>query len=265
MEDLRWILLGLGAVVLVGLYLYSRNRRGDAGIPFGDAPAHDPLDVGSTPSRRSEPLIEDITGWTEEGTGPVRRRQLDDEAAPARPVRRTPRFSYEAMPRDVQSSLPLADDDLRAGSVETVSADTEPVVEEARQEAPAVVPLYLVARDGEGFSGAELIAAFARHGFEFGEMDVYHHADSVGHVLFSLMNGVAPGTFDPTTLSGQHTPALALFLRLPIQSAQPTLVFEQFLDVAHRLAGELNGVLLDDRREELASESIDRMREIALD
>ncbi|MBD3817164.1 MAG: cell division protein ZipA, partial [Halothiobacillus sp.] len=62
----------------------------------------------------------------------------------------------------------------------------------------------------------------------------------------------------------QRTPALALFLRLPIP-AQPGLVFDQFLDIAHRLADELNGMLLDDRREEISSESIDRMREIALD
>ncbi len=128
---------------------------------------------------------------------------------------------------------------------------------------PAVVPVYLVARDPQGFAGATLLEVFARHGFEFGEMDVYHHADAHGHILFSLMNGVAPGTFDPATLSEQHTPALALFLRLPIP-AQPGLVFEQFLDIAHRLAEELDATLLDERREELSTESIDRMREITL-
>ncbi|MEW6319212.1 MAG: cell division protein ZipA C-terminal FtsZ-binding domain-containing protein, partial [Pseudomonadota bacterium] len=181
---------------------------------------------------------------------------------PHRPgQRRTPRFSHEAVPREFQASLPLGADEA------DVRLDDEHAQGEAAlaREAPSVVPIYLLARDEQGFSGAELIAAFARHGFEFGEMDVYHHADSAGHVLFSLMNGVAPGTFDPTALPEQRTPALALFLRLPIAAAQPVLVFEQFLDIAHRLADELNGMLLDDRREEISSESIDRMREIALD
>ena len=77
------------------------------------------------------------------------------------------------------------------------------------------------------------------------------------------MNGVAPGTFDLAALPGQNTPALALFLRLPIASL-PGLVFEQFLDIAHRLAEDLDATLLDERREALSSESIDRMREFAL-
>ncbi|MFZ5579522.1 MAG: cell division protein ZipA C-terminal FtsZ-binding domain-containing protein [Pseudomonadota bacterium] len=263
MEDLRWILLGLGALVLLGLFLFSRKRQSDAGSPFGEPPAHDPLDVVSAPRRRSEPMIEDITGWTEEGTGPVRRRLLDDDVVPERPPRRAPRFGYEAAPRDTQASLPLGEgDQSRAVWENAPRSHEEPAV--ADDEPPPVVPLYLVARQVEGFAGSALLASLARHGFEFGEMGVYHHADSSGHVLFSLMNGVAPGVFDPAALAGQRTPALALFLRLPIPASQPGLVFELFLDIAHRLADELDGVLLDERREELSSEAIDRMRETAL-
>ncbi len=263
MEDLRWILLGLGVAVLIGLYLFSRLRRDGVSSPFGDDTAHDPLDAPSAPgSRRSEPLIEDITGWTEEGTRPVRRRVLDGEAVSERPAqRRAARFSYESTLRETPSHLPLHDEEP------TFDATVNTIEHDADQAAPAekasVVPVYLVARDPQGFTGAQLIEAFARHGFEFGEMDVYHHADAQGHALFSLMNGIAPGTFDPASLPGQHTPALALFLRLPVHG-QPGLVFEQFLDIAHRLAEELDGSLLDERREGLSSEAIDRMREIAL-
>lgn len=260
MEDLRWILLGLGAAVLVGLYLFSRKRRGEAILPFGDDHAHDPLDVVSAPpAHRSEPLIEDISGWTAEGTSPVRRRTLDGEEATPKPgQRRSPRFTYEHGPREPQAHPSVhAEPDAPAQSE---AAQEESAQDEA---AAGVVPVYLVARDPEGFPGARLEDAFARFGFEFGEMDVYHHADAHGHALYSLMNGVAPGTFDPANLPGLRTPALALFLRLPIHG-QPGLVFEQFLDIAHRLAEELDGVLLDERRDELSSESIDRMREIAL-
>lgn len=263
MEDLRWILLGLGVAALIGLYLFSRMRRDGLSSPFGDDPAHDPLEASPAPKpRRSEPLIEDITGWTDEGTGPVRRRVLDDETIPPRPAqRRTPRFSYESTLRETQTHLPLHDEEPSFDEpVTTLEHDAS---ETQAAEAPSVVPVYLVAHDPQGFAGAALLDAFARHGFEFGEMDVYHHSDTQGHALFSLMNGVAPGTFDPDSLPEQHTPALALFLRLPIQG-QPNLVFEQFLDIAHRLAEELDGALLDQRREELSSESIDRMREIAL-
>ncbi|MFZ5466346.1 MAG: cell division protein ZipA C-terminal FtsZ-binding domain-containing protein [Pseudomonadota bacterium] len=322
MEDLRWILLGLGALVLLGLYLFSRKRRSDALVPLGDELKHDPLEAAPV-ARRSEPHIEDITHWGDDGVGPVRRRSLEEDAIrPSRPSqRRTPRFGYEAAPRSTASQLPLDEVDPAPGPIPgtadrgvspakpamgmSVQGSSDPhapsaepdrtlVMNGSREreqdeptaapaqrasgmdarrvggqdelrasQAPGVVPIYLVARDPQGFAGTTLIDVFARHGFEFGEMDVYHHADARGLILFSLMNGVAPGTFAPATLPEQHTPALALFLRLPIP-AQPGLVFEQFLDIAHRLAEELDATLLDERREALSSESIDRMREIAL-
>lgn len=296
MEDLRWILLGLGGLVLLGLYLFSRKRRDGAVLPFGDELKHDPLEAAPAARRpeskaslrnagpgsqtREEPIIEDITHWGDDGVGPVRRRTLEEDAVrPPRPSqRRTPRFGYEAAPRSSVEQLPLdeitpapspgpipvAADSSASPAKQDMDAGREREQDEPKtSQASGVVPVYLVARDPQGLAGTILIDAFARHGFEFGEMDVYHHADVRGHILFSLMNGVAPGTFDPVTLPEQATPALALFLRLPIP-AQPGLVFEQFLDIAHRLADELDATLLDERREELSSESIDRMREIAL-
>jgi len=128
---------------------------------------------------------------------------------------------------------------------------------------PDVIPLYLVARTSTGFAGSDLLPLFTRMGFEFGEMNVYHFADQHGQALFSLMNGVAPGTFDPNSLAEQSTPALALFLRLPI-TRQPNLVLEQFLDLAYHMADALDAVILDDRREELSTESVDRMRTVVM-
>ena len=127
-----------------------------------------------------------------------------------------------------------------------------------------MIPLYLIARNPSGFAGSELLPLFARLGFVFGEMEVYHYVNARGQTLFSLMNGVAPGTFDLGALAQQTTPALALFLRLPIER-QPGLALEQFLDLAYRMADELDATLLDDRREALSTESVDRMRAAVLD
>lgn len=131
-------------------------------------------------------------------------------------------------------------------------------------QAPDVIPVYLIARQADGFSGHVLREQFARYNFEFGEMDVYHHTDAHGQIVFSLMNGVAPGTFDPQTLPTLSTPALALFLRLPI-TRQPDLVLEQFLDLAYHMADTLDATLLDDQREALSTESVDRMRAVIHD
>ncbi|MDD2893623.1 MAG: cell division protein ZipA C-terminal FtsZ-binding domain-containing protein [Halothiobacillaceae bacterium] len=143
------------------------------------------------------------------------------------------------------------------------SAPTPDESRDTKTSAPDVIPLYLVTRTPSGFAGSVLQPLFAQMGFEFGELSVYHHEDANGQILFSLMNGVAPGTFDPSTLAKQSTPALALFLRLPI-TRQPTLVLEQFLDLAYHMADALNASILDDRREELSTESVDRMRAIIM-
>jgi len=265
MGDLFWILsgLGLGAAMLIGLYLFQRWRRGEPLLPISGGRPREPLDViAPPPAHHDDPLIGSIGAWSPEGVGPVRRVSPEyvAEAPPLPGKPRAPKFIHEHALRDLQDGT----GEPSLGEVASMWQSEPEPAPPARDEPAAVVPLYLVARDPRGFSGERLIEAFARHGFEYGEMDLYHHVDPRGHVLFSLMNGVDPGTFDPSSLPELHTPALALFLRLPVHG-QPGLVFEQFLDIAHRLAENLDGVLLDEHREELSSESIDRMRETALD
>lgn len=252
---------------------------------------------------RMEPRITASGEFDELGVGPVRLRPQDEAAAArlaaGRP-QRTARFSYKnagedtALPADPRSetrrephfdagfnSRPdTSEKNAGAQPITPVRnampqpAQTEPAPQRvsppkpdetrnAKSTTPDVIPLYLVTRTPSGFAGSVLLPLFAQMGFEFGELSVYHHEDANGQILFSLMNGVAPGTFDPRTLAEQSTPALALFLRLPI-TRQPTLVLEQFLDLAYHMADALNATILDDLREELSTESVDRMRAIVM-
>ncbi len=105
--------------------------------------------------------------------------------------------------------------------------------------------------------------AIEESGFEFGEFSIYHFQDLDGADWFSLMNAVSPGQFNPDDLSSFETPALALFMQLPVRGgADPSLVFERMHQVATSLADSLDAMLIDDRREPLDSESIDRYREL---
>ncbi|MEW5838517.1 MAG: cell division protein ZipA C-terminal FtsZ-binding domain-containing protein [Pseudomonadota bacterium] len=260
--------------------------------------------------QRREPQLdgESQAEFDEFGVGAVRLRP-QDEAVAARLAagrqRRTPRFSYKASSDDDIASPGRSEPKLEgvrppgemksksssfeerpappspqsaariADAPKTLSRDETGAPQQPEKmrapDAPDVIPLYLVARQPAGFAGSILLELFARMGFEFGEMDVYHYypissgsGDAHEHALFSLMNGVAPGTFDPQALPGQSTPALAFFLRLPIER-QPALILEQFLELAYRMADELDARLLDDRREDLSTESVDRMRAIVLE
>ena len=244
---------------------------------------------------RREPQWGDApsSGFDEFGVGQVRLRPQDETEAirlAAGRQRRTPRFSYKASAEDgvLPPAKPASNESQRdaapaSGGVSTPHAGQSglplpaqrqpeskpeavpqpPSKADRSDDVPSVIPLYLLARQPTGFAGSSLLDLFARLGFEFGEMSVYHYSDVRGQVLFSLMNGVAPGTLDPRTLAGQSTPALAFFLRLPIER-QAGLILEQFLDLAYRMADELDATLLDDRHEALSTESVDRMRAIVL-
>lgn len=272
------------------------SQRGSLELdPLSQAPL--PPSAGEPPvETRKEPQAE----FDELGVSPVRLRPQDEAAAArlaAGRARRTPRFNYTGHPREEAPPErarreprfdPVLDDPVSSPSSEppktppatqtlqksseptpppkstSGSGAAEPAAPKRAEQAADVIPLYLIARNPSGFAGSELLPLFARLGFVFGEMEVYHYVNARGQTLFSLMNGVAPGTFDLGALAQQTTPALALFLRLPIER-QPGLALEQFLDLAYRMADELDATLLDDRREALSTESVDRMRAAVLD
>lgn len=302
MDWLLWGLLIAGIGLLgFGVYFFNPARRAERdAFPLDDSlrssPDRDPFADQSAPTldKSSPPrATPSNSAFDELGVGPVKVRPLDETTAAtlaSTTRRRPPRFSYEASTRrepclDTPSESPAAKPNTDAAHIDpqisiwsTDDADTVPTnshaavtnlpeetqhKDNAPSQATDVIPVYLIANHADGFSGHELSEQFARYNFEFGEMDVYHHTDARGQIVFSLMNGVAPGTFDPSTLAEQRTPAIALFLRLPI-TRQPTLVLEQFLDLAYRMADALNATVLDDRREELSTESVDRMRAIVM-
>ncbi|MFN2381883.1 MAG: cell division protein ZipA C-terminal FtsZ-binding domain-containing protein [Guyparkeria sp.] len=145
-------------------------------------------------------------------------------------------------------------------------AKTVPEKESVDTDAPAggaVISMMIVDREQAAMLPERVRRAIEESGFEFGEFSIYHFQDLDGADWFSLMNAVSPGQFNPDDLSSYETPALALFMQLPVRGgADPSLVFERMHQVATSLADSLDAMLIDDRREPLDSESIDRYREL---
>jgi cell division protein ZipA len=148
-----------------------------------------------------------------------------------------------------------------AGDAET-AADDEPA-DAGAPAGGAVISMMIVDREQATMPPERVRRAIEESGFEFGEFSIYHFQDLDGADWFSLMNAVSPGQFNPDDLSSFETPALALFMQLPVRGgADPSLVFERMHQVATSLADSLDAMLIDDRREPLDSESIDRYREL---
>ena len=181
-----------------------------------------------------------------------------EEASKDRP---RPGFSRLFTRQGQQPQSAPAEDRAEADAVPAGDEPGEATGEAA--PAGAVISMMIVDRDQAPMPAERVRRAVEESGFEFGEFSIYHFQGLDGQDWFSLMNAVSPGHFDPDDLSSYETPALALFMQLPVRGgADASLVFERMHQVASSLAESLDAMLIDDRREPLDSESIDRYREL---
>lgn len=182
--------------------------------------------------------------------GAVRRTVLDTDAPAGQGglfrQRQAPRFSY-------QEKQTTADADPNTPAPLAQAAPSAKL--------PVVIPLFVASLDGAAFPGAAVEDLIEEMGFEFGALSIFHYHSELGEPLFSLMNGVNPGSFDRGNVASFETPVLALFMQVPLDGQSEVLILDRMIDIARDIADHLGGAVLDDAREPLSSESIDRYRE----
>lgn len=248
MESLRWILLVIGIVLIGAIYWWGREREEtllqrarrddpeppaptpDAGTRDEDeGPVEPELDVGAFDADELSAELRDID------------RLLDSERSPA-----------GAAPADAGGDGAASSERGRPsghGSVAVEPPDDE-----------RIVVLYVVAPHGERLVGAHLSEAFARHGLEHGELDIFHARDDEGRTIYSVANGVEPGTFDPATIDTLSTPGVALFLRVPGPVSAET-AFDRMVSDARALGDELDAQVLDGRHSTLTRQTEQHLRD----
>lgn len=126
-----------------------------------------------------------------------------------------------------------------------------------------IVTLFVVARDGEFFNGADLVVAAEKAGLEFGDMGIYHRlVDGKRELgpIFSVANMLKPGNFDLSRLDALRTPGVSFFMTLP--APLPALdAWDTMLPTAQRLAELLDGQVLDEERNALGRQGIAHIRD----
>ncbi|MDU1142133.1 cell division protein ZipA [Aeromonas rivipollensis] len=162
-----------------------------------------------------------------------------------------------------------------APAYEEPDYDDEPAYEEPVQVAEPVQEqqpvekiwqdvyvINLMARPGHDLQGATLLSSLLALGFKFGEMDIFHRHEDLngkGEVLFSMINMVKPGTFNPYRMEQFSTPGVSLFMQLPLRS-NAAFAFEHMLQAADQLASDLDAMLTDASRSPLSDDDIARYR-----
>jgi len=123
------------------------------------------------------------------------------------------------------------------------------IKEPSTNEPELVLSLVLNASYGKTFTGKDFLPILLSQGLRHGEMGIFHRYNktgaSPGKVLFSLANGIAPGTFDIANIQNFQTPALALFVTLPgPDDAQ--IAYDAMYKTIKLLRNELGGDIFDE-------------------
>ncbi|MDA9366945.1 cell division protein ZipA [Pseudomonadales bacterium] len=175
--------------------------------------------------------------------------------------------SQDALPEDQAESVRVFETSLgesnlsESGGLETAVFETEvpnsPASPRAGVDCPEkFVVLYVSARHKD-FSGNALLTCLRQQNMTFGEMDIYHRLAPDGRSLFSLVNAVEPGAFDPSTMHAFKTPAVSLFMRAH-ELTDPVGVYHEMLGLAEYLATQLDGEIKNESRAPLTRSTMMR-------
>jgi cell division protein ZipA len=257
MDSLRWILLGLGAVVIAGVYLWTRWQAAREERQYG---AVESRGFDSEPVISEEPAVGHFAG-------PAVRRDVADDTSLA-----VIRDELDELEQFITADT----EPLTLDNVAPVEEPAQTQVEESHLTSDdldlpgtdeKLVVLYLVAPRGKPFRGSALREAFSQAGLKHGDMEIYHRMSDEGArgtAVFSIANLVEPGTFDPGEFDRSTTPGISLFMRLP-GPVQPIMAFDDFVATARQLSERLGGELRDETRSVLSRQTTEHLREDVLE
>jgi cell division protein ZipA len=277
-EELRWILLAAGLVLIAGVYLWGRRRAGRPSAPHGyeRAAGHPPAPTPKGTAQAAHRVEPGFESPTDSFAGsrsaavpdPLPVIELDrEDAVVARPVqagRREPRFDAAAKSSTPSPTVAEAAQPAPRTSQLAASPATSPATSPAAAAPPPEVPqkilaLRIAAPTASPFDGRSLREAVVAEGLEFGRYKVFHRLHADGEPVFSLASLKEPGTFDPATMDGLSYRGVAMFAVLPGPLA-PTQALDELLEAARAIAGRLGGVLQDDRGAALSVARVEQLR-----
>ena len=225
MENIRWILLLVGIVIVLGIYIAARLKTVQFSMPRRRRPAR-----SAGRGRKTAPGLDGV-GSDALDSG------LDD---------------MEQLFAD--ESLPEIEEQVIAA----------PVRERAPAASPDhVFSLFVLAPHGVPFRGQLLLGALAAARMEYGDMQIFHRVEVVdGHekVLFSAANIREPGIFDLSAMENFTTEGIAFFMQLH-SGVDAVWAFESMVESARILADSLDGTVCDATRSVLTKQTISHMRE----
>jgi len=262
MNDLRLILLVLGACVIAGIYIWGtlQNRRQQRHQMIQDRSSVDTfadVKITSRPdtdidySSALEGLNQSISAFREETVN----------AMPADNITQQNDLLHNgglAKKETMESQKAGASVQNSETSVDSGHTQTEASVSHQR-----ITTLHIIPRAKKLLDGKAILCAMDELDMTIGEMQIFHHY-GVGDMkmekaLFSLANMIEPGNFHLETMDEFATPGLVMFMCMPsVVDAQ--VVFELMLNTAQRMAEMLGADVCDENRNLINEQKLESIR-----
>jgi len=129
-----------------------------------------------------------------------------------------------------------------------------------RLTTPAIIQFSIITKADEDFNGADLVNAFNRVGLEYGSLKIFERLDENRLVDFGVACMIEPGTFPDHDLENFYCPGIVFFMQ-PEALDDAQAVFDDYVETIKLLAEELDGVILDHRRQPLTESTIHAIRQ----
>ena len=274
MDNFRWILLAVGIFFIVVIYLISRKNRRDfyqdddnlsEDLPEISTSDWDDLEEGVGEVRIIARSHDDSLKADNDSPLPFSRNRDEEIHDALMADDYEAAFSAEPKP-ELQPETELEpESESEPESEPPTEAETETRAEPSEtgaEPSETVLVFNILARDGSTLSGKSINSVALANDMVFGEMNIYHHMGEDNKSVFSLVNMVKPGSFDPATIHELNTPGITLFLQLPGPSNAAD-AFNDMLHTAQRMSELLEARLCDSRRQPLTETAVEEYRKIA--
>ncbi len=299
MPELRWTLLIVGVLFLVGLVVWERRKSHQAAPPhratddpsMTDAPARTFREPTLTlpEIRARDPIVSQELPIVEiEGNDSFAGLHVETSDDESQLLSEQP-WSVEALepidpaPQVVDETLsqtphaagePIAPGEAFGAAEGVLSAPRvvsapplpelpkgeEPIVEWPPEDSRKIVALRIVSIAPERFAGRVVRTALVAEGFVLGKYQIFHKPDADNRAVLSAASLSKPGVFDLDTIDTQRFGGLSLFAVLPGPKT-PREAFEDLLSTARSLNERLQGGLQDERGGPLTPTRIASLRE----
>jgi cell division protein ZipA len=250
MENIRLILLLIGAVIVLGIYVFSRMQgqwRWPA-IRLPKLPGRS-KQRKSRLQRSSLAELDDIDADVEFDAGfdadidqiggQITGDPLDQAYEPApgtTVIRPRAKRGQEDRPVAQESKAPVSD---------------------------RIFTLFVMAPSGVPFRGPMLLDALEAAHLEYGDMQIFHRnevVDGSERHLFSAANIKEPGIFDLAAMENFTTEGIVLFMQVT-SGTDAVRAFDAMVDSAMIMADDLSATVCDATRSVLTKQTISHMRE----